>query len=132
MDFSLHTLFPGNSTQNDDCIHGSVRLVGVDIDNDGVRAREGRVEVCINHAWGTVCNHLFTRGDAEVVCGQLDGFYKEGKNSYILVEAISVILLINNLIAGAMVRGTSPGSGPVFLQGLSCDGNESSLLACEM
>ena len=121
-----HTPFPGNSTRGDNCTYGSVRLVGEDIDDDGVSAREGRVEVCINHAWGTVCNQHFTQGDAEVVCGQLDGFYKDGKN--ILVEAISVT---NNLIAGAMVRRPSPGSGPVFLQGLSCDGNESSLMACE-
>ena len=85
---SLHALFTGNSTEGDDCTYGSVRLVGEDIDDDGVRAREGRVEVCINHAWGTVCNHLFTQGDAEVVCGQLDGFYKEGKNSYMLTDRV--------------------------------------------
>ena len=84
MAFSLHIPFPGNSTRGDDCTYGSVRLVGEDIDDDGVGAREGRVEVCINHAWGTVCNQHFTQGDAEVVCGQLDGFYKEGRNSYIL------------------------------------------------
>ena len=76
---NLAFLYPGKSTQGDDCNHGSVRLVGEDIDDDGVRAREGRVEVCINQAWGTVCNQSFTQNDAEVVCGQLDGFYREGE-----------------------------------------------------
>ena len=71
-------LFQDIETKDGDCIHGSVRLVGEDIDDDEVRAREGRVEVCINRAWGTVCDELFQREDAEVVCEQLNGFDREG------------------------------------------------------
>ena len=33
-------------------------------------------------------------------------------------------------IIGAMIGNPRPGSGPVFLQHLSCDGMETSLLAC--
>ena len=44
----------------------------------GEGVREGRVEVCINRAWGTVCNSLFTQNDADVVCNQLPGFKREG------------------------------------------------------
>ena len=40
--------------------------------------REGRIEVCINNAWGTVCDTLFGREDAAVVCEQLEGFQREG------------------------------------------------------
>ena len=43
--------------------------------------REGRVEICINNAWGTVCDNLFGREDAAVVCEQLEGFQREGKSS---------------------------------------------------
>ena len=64
------------STVASDCETGSVRL-GDAADGEGVRV--GRVEVCINGAWGTVCNRLFTQEDADVVCNQLPGFKKDGK-----------------------------------------------------
>ena len=47
------------------CTQGSVRLVG------GTNEREGRVEVCNNNAWGTVCDDAFGATDAGVVCRQL-------------------------------------------------------------
>ena len=48
-----------------ECNHGDVRLA------DNVTDFEGRVEVCYNEAWGTVCDNNWGRGDAEVVCRQL-------------------------------------------------------------
>ena len=44
---------------------GSVRLV------DGTIETEGRVEVCHNGAFGTVCDEDFWIADARVVCKQL-------------------------------------------------------------
>ena len=41
--------------------------------------REGRIEICINNAWGTICDNLFGREDAEVVCEQLEGFQRDGE-----------------------------------------------------
>ena len=46
------------------CNHGDVRLV------NGSISWEGRVEVCWNGTWGTVCGNAFNRATAGVVCRQ--------------------------------------------------------------
>ena len=51
------------------CDNGEVRLVG------GGTLLEGRVEVCYNSRWGTVCDNMWDRRDARVVCRQVAGEY---------------------------------------------------------
>ena len=46
---------------------------------DGADSSEGRVEICINNAWGTVCDNQFGTTDAKVICAQLGGFSQTGK-----------------------------------------------------
>ena len=53
------------TVQQSNCTNGEVRLVG------GSGPHEGRVEVCVNEAWGTVCSNNWDTNDANVVCSQL-------------------------------------------------------------
>ena len=47
------------------CHNGDIRLV------NGTTAFEGRVEICWNETWGTVCDHYWSGTDAQVACRQL-------------------------------------------------------------
>ncbi len=47
------------------CREGSLRLV------DGSSHNEGRVEVCLDGRWGTVCNDGWTEREVSLVCSRL-------------------------------------------------------------
>ena len=47
------------------CTTGDIRLQG------GANSLTGRVEICNNRIWGTVCDDSWGAADARVVCRQL-------------------------------------------------------------
>ena len=57
---------PNTTVQNTTCKDRDLRL------NDGANVREGRVEVCYNQAWGTICGgNVFGSSSATIFCAQL-------------------------------------------------------------
>ena len=58
------------------CTYGDVRLV------NGSNQYEGRVEVCINDQWGTVCDEGWDGAEATVICRTLGYAYKYNDRKY--------------------------------------------------
>ena len=69
----------------------------------------GRVEVFYNGTWGTICDDLWDLKDADVVCCQL-GY---------------------NVASSAPVDAVfGQGTGPIRLDDVHCEGNETSITQC--
>ena len=107
------------------CSDGDIQLVG------GATANEGRVEVCRNQVWGTVCDDLWSTIDASVACGQL-GFSKLGKYPS---HTVSSVWLSNHILyyTGATAYSNAhfgQGTGAIHLDDVSCTGSENSLFSC--
>ena len=83
---------------------GGVRLVG------GATELEGRVEVCLDGEWGTICDNFWSNLDATVICHQL---------SYGKTDA--------SAIQGAYFGA---GTGPIFFTDVFCSGDEERVTDC--
>lgn len=81
------------------CEDGALRLVNGD-------QTEGRIEICFNNTWGTVCDDFWDIRDARVACRQL-GF----------IDAVRP-------------ADFGSGTGPIYLDDLACTGSETRLEDC--
>ena len=104
-----------------DCTHGSIRLV------NGSTPHEGRVEICLNGEWGTVCGTYWDRRDAQVVCRQL-GYVPTCKLVFISIYMILTV----DIIGASFYRSSQFGDGDLqqLIWNFQCSGSETSLLNC--
>ena len=87
---------------DESCTEGDIRLA------HGANSFEGRVEVCRNSEWGTVCDNYWSRNEGIVACRQL---------------GLPYVAISKNSFHG-------PGTGQIWLDDLSCHGSESRLFDC--
>ena len=73
------------------CNQGDIRLQG------GANNRTGRVEICNDQQWGTVCDDAWGVADANVACRQL-GFSPTGmyNRSFLPFKGVIVMKIICN------------------------------------
>jgi deleted-in-malignant-brain-tumors protein 1 len=94
------------SVADQHCTDGAVRLAG----QDDTNSTEGRVEVCYNGQWGTVCDTNWGAPDAKVVCRQL-GLPTEYADA---------------------LYAYGGGLGIIRFEGFHCTGDESHLVNCSV
>jgi deleted-in-malignant-brain-tumors protein 1 len=115
------------------CIDGDVRL------RDGFDENQGRVEVCYNKVWGTVCSDGGWSGggrlNARVVCRQLGTLSERKERTTSCTNLYLILSFCTFSVAAVSFTGAvfGPGSvfAPVHLDNVFCIGNESNLLNCQ-
>ena len=102
---------------------------------NGFNASEGRVEVCNNNQWGTVCDDFWGAADASVACRQA-GFSAQGLieiyNNFVL-NNYSIYICVTCDYTGAIAvlyAFFGHGAGPIVLDDVACTGIEQRLWDC--
>ena len=54
---------------------------------------EGRVEICINREWGSVCDNQWDKNDAKVVCRQL-GYPESGEPIHPSIHIPGMLIIL--------------------------------------
>ena len=105
------------------CTEGDVRLL------EGSSRLEGRVEICKNNVWGTVCHTGWTVEDARVVCRQL-GYSVVGKllSSYYYLFRSETSMLCRNHTQNCLLLWPRHWTNSCEFRGMYWSGDEAGRL----
>ena len=120
----LYAYEPKYTLDNKRCEDGSIRLV------EGIIEQGGRVEVCLNGVWGSVCDDGWDTTDGHVVCKQM-GFADLSEfntNKIIIVKQACVFIYIEPYVFSNSHFGD--GQYPIVYSNVNCGGWEDSLMDC--
>ena len=105
------------------CTEDTVRLV------NGSTEQEGRIEVCVNGVWGSICDQGWDTDDGDVVCQQL-GYTRQGPiiinpNYYYYYYCLyqTEPTIFNNSYYG-------DGNYPIVYSNINCRGWENAITDC--
>ena len=91
----------GPVTPEANCTDGAIRLQS---ETNLANPLEGRVEICFNRAWGTVCDNGFGQPEANAICNQLDHQFGFAHSSAI----------------PKLNASFGEGQGPIFIDNIGC------------
>ena len=100
------------------CTDYDVQLV------NGSTANEGKVLICINGVWGTLCDDYINNVDAGVICTQLG--YRGGTCN------ILILVLYKLLIGGTVYTSQFPNSHIPLVTDISCSSQYTSISQCSI
>ena len=99
---------------------------------DGSIQKEGRVEVCSNGVWGSVCDQSWDKTDAHVICQQM-GHPELGNKLKSSTRGLVDIILYYDPITEPVAFHNSyfgDGHGPIVYSNVTCGGWEQSITDC--
>ena len=115
------------------CYDGDVRLVG------GKHSAVGRVEVCKDNTWGTICDLGWNDLDARAACMSAGFYWGMYIHIHLLIQPLLGIHLnlmwslgLLQFVGGEAISNTGfgVGSGPILASNIVCNGSEYSLDGC--
>lgn len=112
-----------STAQPSNCSTGDLRLRG------GSTQYEGRIEMCYNGLWGSVCQSSFSQEEARVVCNQLG--YQSNEKLKVLFLIFYIFFLFSGFAVRASPTQFGPSRLPVFTLAARCTrSHTSNLTSC--